>query len=560
MTAIKLNNEQKGLIKMVEASASDKGVNADDYFEFFVPQQILKRYNLSDEEIESGVCGGGNDGACDSIYIFLNDELLNSEKTENILSLRNNAYKNAELEIDIFQTKNSPKQGFSETGLSKWKDTLSDLLLSDNPENTDLYKETIIGKFSEFKQLSEFLFGNARIVINFYYVTLTTEKVHTKVTTKANSIKKAIQKVYGTAVVNFEFVGANALYKYFLEKVNADSYLKFTESFSNENNYVILTKLSDYYDFLLDEKKQLRKDLFDANVRDYQGHNETNVEIGNTLSSEKKEDFWIFNNGVTILVSEDVATTSKTVKLVGPSIVNGLQTSREVYNYFTSNPAALKKEKRSILIRIIKPKNDDLRLKIIKSTNNQTNIPKVFLRSTDKIHLDIETYFLAKKLYYDRRKNYYKNQGKTASEIISVPFLAQCLISVVFAKPDYARARPSTILQNDSYYNGLYNESYNIESYYKIAYIGKTVRDYLSGLPNADKGNICLFVVYVLAAKLLGKKDISFDDLDSLNLSNITEDLLEQSQNLVYDLYKELGATDSIVKNSEFTQKIRGLL
>jgi hypothetical protein len=41
-------------------------------------------------------------------------------------------------------------------------------------------------------------------------------------------------------------------------------------------------------------------------------------------------------------------------------------------------------------------------------------------------------YFKTRDLFYDRRKNYYKNMGKKASQIISLPFLSQCLISVLF--------------------------------------------------------------------------------------------------------------------------------
>ena len=34
-------------------------------------------------------------------------------------------------------------------------------------------------------------------------------------------------------------------------------------------------------------------------------------------------------------------------------------------------------------------------------------------------------------------KNYYKNQGKKASEIVSIAFLGQCLMSLFLGKPNY---------------------------------------------------------------------------------------------------------------------------
>ena len=132
--------------------------------------------------------------------------------------------------------------------------------------------------------------------------------------------------------------------------------------------------------------------------------------------------------------------------LTEPAVVNGLQTSNEIYHYFQADPEKLDTENRNILVRIIVPESEDSRDKIILATNNQTNIPKSSLRANDPIHLQIELYLKGRGLYYDRRKNYYKNQGKKSTEIVSVSFLSQCMISLILQKPDYARARPSTLL------------------------------------------------------------------------------------------------------------------
>ena len=84
---------------------------------------------------------------------------------------------------------------------------------------------------------------------------------------------------------------------------------------------------------------------------------------------------------------------NRELQIVNPEIVNGLQTSMEIYNYFSENREALESEKRSILLRIIVPDNEESRDQIIFATKNQTNIPKATLRVTDPIHLQIEMYF-----------------------------------------------------------------------------------------------------------------------------------------------------------------------
>jgi len=39
----------------------------DDFFEFYSSSQVLRNYDLSYDEIESGICGTSLDGGADSI-------------------------------------------------------------------------------------------------------------------------------------------------------------------------------------------------------------------------------------------------------------------------------------------------------------------------------------------------------------------------------------------------------------------------------------------------------------------------------------------------------------
>src|SRR5690606_32755715 len=213
----------------------------------------------------------------------------------------------------------------------------------------------------------------------------------------------------------------------------------------------------NYFDFLVDENGGLIKYFFDSNIRDYQGSVEVNSGIKETLmTSAPNEDFWWLNNGVTITAS-DASFSSKILQIEEPQIVNGLQTSFEIFNYFKVNK--IDGEKRNVLIRVVKTKDEKSRLKVIKATNSQTNIPPASLRATDPIHRDIEDFLLAKGYYYDRRKNYHKNQLRPISKIISIPYLAQIIMGVLQQKPDYARARPSTIIKNNTDYDGIFNNA-----------------------------------------------------------------------------------------------------
>ena len=65
------------------------------------------------------------------------------------------------------------------------------------------------------------------------------------------------------------------------------------------NEYVALINLSQYYTFITDSSKKLRKGIFESNVRDYQGYNSVNSCIADTLKYKQNEDFWWLNNGIT---------------------------------------------------------------------------------------------------------------------------------------------------------------------------------------------------------------------------------------------------------------------
>jgi hypothetical protein len=238
--------------------------------------------------------------------------------------------------------------------------------------------------------------------------------------------------------------------------------------------------------------------------------------------------------------------------------VNGLQTSTEVFNYFKAHPEQIDSDNREILVKIIVPTSDDIRDRIIFATNNQTVIGKSSLRATDEIHRQIEWYFKGKNLFYDRRKNYYKNLGKKASEIISLNFLSQLLISVLLQNPNEARARPSTLLTNENRYKKLYNQ--DLEVFYIIASIGRKIENALKRndvLTISDVTNIKFYVVYVTFAMILHQVIIKPNDIASLRTDLISDELINKNTTSVLTLYKVLGGDDKVAKGSDLINQLK---
>ena len=220
----------------------------------------------------------------------------------------------------------------------------------------------------------------------------------------------------------------------------------------------------------------------------------------------------------------------------------------------------MENEVRNILVRIIVPESEESRDKIILATNNQTNIPKSSLRANDPIHWQIELFFRGRGLFYDRRKNYYKNQGKRSEEIVSVSFLAQCMISLLLQKPDYARARPSTLLTRDETYDALYGSEQNLDVFYNAALLGKRVEKYLkhsSAYTQAQKNDILFYVLFFSVAKYLNKVTIGANDIKDLDISVFTDGYINGIAQEVLNKYKSLGGNGKVAKSPDLTELLK---
>ena len=539
---------------------NDNYSNISEYFEFFSASQILKNQGLSDDEVDNGIVGKGLDGGCDSIYLFLNNLLITPDVVEHI-----SAPKDSILEMIIIQSKKTTS--FGEDAVMKWK-TISGNLLDLSKTTTDFtarYNADILEAFTTFRDTyTRLITSRVKLKFRFYYATLASE-LHPNVIQQSEELKDTIKGLFPNAVVEVTFVDSDTLFEMYNAVIENRVNLKFADIpiSPNQKNYVALVDLKSYFNFIVNDEGDVRKSFFDSNVRDYQGKNNVNSSISETLHRADDNDFWWLNNGVTVLASEATLVNNRELQIVNPEIVNGLQTSMEIYNYFSENREALESEKRSILLRIIVPDNEESRDQIIFATNNQTNIPKATLRVTDPIHLQIEMYFKSRGLFYDRRKNYYKNQGRKPAEIVGVSFLAQCLITIFLKKPDYARARPSTLLNDEKTYNELYEKNNDLEVFYRVALLGKKIQKNVRSVSNyspAEKSDILYYVLYAVIADVLGKRNITPADIKNLDMDSVTDTLIEDIRNRVYEIYKQHGGNGRVAKSAKFIQYIDNML
>lgn len=554
-------NSQRILHQLFLQEYSESGgTDEAHFFEFFASQQVIKDYDLSDEEIEHCILGAGNDGGCDGVFLLYNGNIITEDEVSNLGN-----QKNTIIDLVIIQAKRSTS--FSEDAIMKWKTTAKNLLEigTDDSIYADRYNEDVLNAFALFRDLYvRQLRSISKLNIRFNYASFAIE-IHPNVQAQADELIADVKTLFpGPQIeVSVDFWNADRLLTAAQRQPETKLNLPLAEAPINigtHHDFIALVNLAKYYLFITNESGELKKYIFESNVRDYQGHNVVNQDIQKTLKSTGTEDFWWFNNGITLLTDEASLITNKELIISEPAVVNGLQTSNEIFQFFKRNPAALETETRNVLIRVIVPESEEIRDKIILATNNQTNIPKSSLRANDPIHWQIELFFKGRGLYYDRRKNYYKNQGKKSNEIVSVSFLAQCMISLLLQKPNYARARPSTLLTDDEAYTSLYDPENDLDVYYNAALLGRRVELAIkknNAYTQAEKNDILFYVLYYVVAKVVGKTQLSKQDIKNLGVDLITEAEINSVSAQVYSFYQTLGGNAKVAKGSELVEKLK---
>ncbi|ASK20213.1 AIPR family protein [Halomonas sp. N3-2A] len=543
-----------------EMNAFEEDLSLSDFFEFYSALQVLKDYELSYDEISSGICGKSHDGGADSIYLFVNGDLV-KEDEETSTKYK----KNVDIELVLIQSKY--ENSFSEEPLLKISRLCRSLfdLDFDRQDYEGRYNDHVLSAFELFRNTYVGLITKKpKLKISIYYVSKGVD-VHPNVRGQAEDLTDDVKEKLPGAESEVFFLGAEALVKMTQERPNDVFRLNISESPLSTSGqvFIALSNLAEYYKFITDDHGKLIRHIFESNVRDYQGKTNVNNEIQNTLENPGGEEFWWLNNGVTILASEVAAPGGKELVVHNPEIVNGLQTSSEIHRFYKSNQGRIETEKRDILIRVIVPESEETRDRIIRATNSQTPIPKSSLRATDQVHRQIEDYLKPRGLYYDRRKNFYKNEGKKPKEIISVPFMSQCLISTLMQKPDFARARPSTLLEDDESYEKLFHKNNELNAYYIVSLFGRRIEDNLKVAKKytaTEITDIKFYGLYVASCLMVNSLYPGSKKLAELNSNSLTGEIINYAIETTYDIYRALGGTDKIAKGPKLREALMSKL
>lgn len=545
----------------------DIGVNK---FLLFSTYQICKKNKLDENMLIDSVVEGGGDGGFDSIVILVDKKYIYSlnEFNEYLESIN----ENSKVELFFIQTKET--SGIKENAFMKMKDTFQNLLVENHiPENLKLQYNPIL--IEKFELINEIIVKSAPKTTNIYFniaYAYTGRKNKDSLSLGAKNKMESIVSIIVAKTyvkkenISVEIYDSTKLIDIANKSIQKDYIIKYQTIFkmnycsNSENGFVMNMSLKDYYN-LITQDNEILDELFEGNIRDFEGQTvEVNKNIKDTLEKVFNADFWWLNNGVTMIVDSYSPLPNDSAKVVNPIIVNGLQTSYTIFNYFKENLDKLEQENRNILLKIINTNDINVADMIISSTNRQNPVKPAQLKATDPIQKDIEQILFNNGIYYERRKNYYRNRGIDKHKIVTLENLAQYLESIYYGNCSGARNNPTSLLKSDKLYKKLFNEEIKPNIYTITSKIALETLDYLRKIKKNDADifnkkysvSLDIFKFYLMRMVALVLCDNNLDNYLTIDLELINYDLVVNIVNYLESIVsKILEENDNIINVSK---------
>jgi Mg2+ and Co2+ transporter CorA len=340
--------------------------------------------------------------------------------------------------------------------------------------------------------------------------------------------------------------------------------------------------LPEFYTFLKGEAGERNDAVFDDNVRGFQRDTTVNQSIQETLSKpQDSPEFWLLNNGVTILSSTVQPKSVKKLEITDPQIVNGLQTSRQVFTYYRAGDLP-SEDKRRILIRVIQNSDENVRDKVIRATNNQNPMPAEALFTTFRIHKQIEAVFREHDFYYERRKGFYRDQKKPMSKIVTPSELIPAVIAIMTDRQDDARGRPKDYIQDKTkrwqlFGHDDYDDSeivsdaevvshppYDIPVYLNCVLLVRRIDEFLETpklrLDTEGKRNVRFYLAKYAACDAIKNAYCPPSEIANLKIDSITDEMLKAHLKIVRRIYKARGGNDDAGRSPKMSESLRKVL
>ncbi len=437
-------------------------------FEHFVNRCIINKYSNERFDPEIIMTDDGEKGL-DGVAIIINEQIITDiEQAENIL----NNGSNLDVSFVFIQSKTSDSFKGSEIG---------DFVYGVKAffENRDNRPETN-EKMENLISIKDYIYANSINLsrapsVDLYYACCGKWDENNGLQSRIDIEIKPLKENANFGNVCFLKYDCEKIissYKELKKKISREITMEKRATFPLINGvkqaYIGFVKCKDYIKLLIDSDGKVMNNIFEDNVRDFQGYNTVNSEIKCTLqNSEDQARFAILNNGITI-VAKQIKLTGDTIELFDYQIVNGCQTS-----YVLFDNKAIVDDASYIVIKIIEVDKSEIADRIIYTTNRQTEVKSEAFASATQFHKSLQDFYNSieseYRLYYERRsKQYELNDHICKNKVVSLTSQISSYLAMFLNEPHSTHRYYGELLA--AYKNRIFLETDSFEVYYISAY------------------------------------------------------------------------------------------
>jgi hypothetical protein len=200
--------------------------------------------------------------------------------------------------------------------------------------------------------------------------------------------------------------------------------------------------------------------LLDQNIRKYLGlsKNRVNAAIRDTLISDKRDNFYFYNNGITMICNKfsynGLQADNWIVKVYNLQIINGGQSCKTILYTIKDNPA-IDYTNSYVLIRLYELPDDgidSLITDVTIATNSQNPVDLRDLRANDDLQKRLETAISELGYSYKRKKD---NTFSSPEKTILSSVAAESIYSIWKKKPFQAKFKKNELF--GAFYSDVFN-------------------------------------------------------------------------------------------------------
>ncbi|POO84618.1 hypothetical protein C1T30_04960 [Bacillus sp. MBGLi97] len=364
------------------------------------------------------------------------------------------------------------------------------------------------------------------------------------------------------------------------------------ENFSTFETTVAKVRVKDFSQFV-NEGENL---LFHSNIRNYLKSTKINKGIKHTIRNEP-ENFWYYNNGVTVVCDEYYETMGSLV-MKAPQIVNGCQTAKtlgDFYKHKTNKELSALESNGHLLVKVIKTKRSadesqkkELRDNITRFTNSQNAVRGLDFYALDRFQNGLKDRMKNLGYFYEIQRGAFITLDRKEQEsyrgndrynyllgsvnrkkkyVLPAKEVIQSFTAAIKLMPNVAYGRANELTPVGSRWKDIMNEETKglpLEHFlfpYLILMYAKEELKYKSGSNDFRVNSAFLFIAtyYLLITEIVNKHaDKEYDSADKINVEvfkdifnnqNLNKQLLLITNRTLRSFFKDFSIEEAIGDN-----------